>query len=116
MIILVFMSIKELSDENIQVALGERMRRARLNRNLTREALADAVGLSVDTIRNAENGRNVSLETLIRMLRGLDRLDDLDALLESSGPSPVQLAKQQGRIRQRASGSRDKKDPEGWQW
>ena len=116
MTILVFMSIKEFSDENIQVALGGRMRRARLNRNLTRETLADTVGLSVDTIRNAENGRNVSLETLIRMLRGLGRLDDLDALLESAGPSPVQLAKQQGRIRQRASGSRDKKNPKGWQW
>ena len=110
------MSINEFCDENILLALGERLRTARLNQNLTRDALAARVGLSVDTIRNAETGRNVSLETLIRLLRGLDRLDDLDALLDSEGPSPVQLAKRQGRMRQRASGSRKKKEPEGWQW
>ncbi len=110
------MGLSEVSDTSIMERLGERLRRARLNRNLTRDELAAGVGLSVDTIRNAENGRNVSLETLIRLLRGLGKLDDLDALLHSAGPSPVQLAKSQGRLRQRASGRRDKKEPDGWQW
>lgn len=114
--ILMIMSNHVENDRAIQAALGERLRHARLNQNLTREGLAANVGLSVDTVRNAEKGRNVSLETLIRLLRGLGRLDELGLVLASGGPSPVQLAKRQGKIRQRASGSRDKKDTERWQW
>ena len=103
------------SDKAIQKALGERLTVIRLNMNLTRENLAADAGLSVDTVRNAEQGRNISVETLIRLLRGLGRLDELDLLLESRGPSPVLLAKRQGRIRQRASGSRNRKAPGQWQ-
>ena len=116
MTIIIVMSIRDQNDRAIQGALGERLRNARLNLNLTRESLAANAGLSVDTVRNAETGRNVSLETLIRLLRGLGRLEDLGLLLESGGPSPVQLAKRQGKMRQRASGSREKKGTEGWQW
>jgi transcriptional regulator with XRE-family HTH domain len=110
------MSIKDSSDTAIQSALGERLRSVRLDLNLTRENLAADVGLSVDTVRNAEMGRNVSIETLIRLLRGLGQLDDLAALLAVRGPSPVKLAERLGKIRQRASGSRSKDDSGRWQW
>jgi len=110
------MKIIGSSDAAIQADLGQRLRRVRLNLNLTRAALAANIGLSVDTVRNAETGQNVSLETLIRLLRGLGRLNDLDLLLETDVPSPVQLAKRQGKVRQRASGSRKKNEPERWQW
>ena len=114
--ILIVMSLKESNDTAIQTALGEHLRSVRLDLNLTRDNLAAEVGLSVDTVRNAEQGRNISLDTLIRLLRGLGRLDELDLLLESRGPSPVQLAKRQGRTRQRASGSQDRNKPGQWQW
>ena len=78
------MSLKESNDTAIQAALGEHLRSVRLDLNLTRENLAAEVGLSVDTVRNAETGRNVSIETLIRLLRGLGQLDDLAALLAAS--------------------------------
>jgi putative transcriptional regulator len=107
---------KKLNIGAVQQGLGARLREARLDLNLTREDLAADIGLSVDTVRNAETGRNVSLETLIRLLRGLGRLDDLDRLLESAGPSPVQLAKRQGKIRQRASGSRTTNKSGRWKW
>lgn len=116
MSILSVMSIRESSDTAIQSLLGERLRALRLDLNLTREDLADNVGLSIDTVRNAEAGRNVSVETLIRLLRGLGQLDDLAALLAVRGPSPVKLAKRQGKIRQRASGTRGKKETGRWQW
>jgi putative transcriptional regulator len=110
------MTHKNLNIGAVQQGLGARLRDARLNLNMTREDLAADIGLSVDTVRNAETGRNVSLETLLRLLCGLGRLGDLDRLLESAGPSPVQLAKRQGKIRQRASGSRTTKKSERWQW
>ena len=108
------MDIKETSDRGLQEALGSRLRRARLDADLTRDALASQIGLSADTVRNAETGRNISVETLIRILRGLGRLDDMAGLLADPVLSPVQLAKSQGRIRQRASGKRS--DDDGWRW
>lgn len=111
-----FMNIKESSDAAIQSALGARLRGIRLDLNMTRVDLAANIGVSVDTVRNAETGRNVSTETLIRLLRGLGQLDDLAALLAVRGPSPVRLARRQGNIRRRASGSRDKKETARWQW
>jgi putative transcriptional regulator len=116
MSILIIMTIEGSTDDAIQFAMGEHLRRVRLDLNLTREGLAEKVGLSVDTVRNAETGKNVSVETLIRLLRGLGQLDDLAALVADRGPSPVKLAKMRGKIRQRASGTRSKAQAEGWQW
>ena len=110
------MNLNNMSDLAILEELGMRLRSARLDANMTRDALASKIDLSVDTVRNAETGRNVSLETLIRLMRGLGRLADLQTLLEDVGPSPVQLAKSRGRVRQRASGSRKKSTREQWQW
>ena len=116
MSIIIFMNLNESSDTAIQSALGARLRDARLDLNMTRANLAANIGVSVDTVRNAETGRNVSTETLIRLLRGLGQLDDLAALLAVRGPSPVRLARRQGKIRRRASGSRDKQESGRWQW
>jgi len=116
MSIIGIMDDENINNRAVQERLGDRLRDARLNLNLTREELAAEVGLSVDTVRNAETGRNVSLATLLRLLRGLGRPDDLDRVLESAGPSPVQLAKRRGKIRQRASGSRKIRKSGQWQW
>lgn len=104
------------STKSLILTLGHRLRQARLEANLTREQLALETGLSADTVRNAESGRNVSLETLIRILRGLGELDRLQGLLEDTGPSPVALARQQGQRRQRASGRRRDTAEPGWKW
>lgn len=98
--------------------LGERLRQARLGANLTQQDLATRVGVSMKTVQNAEDGQNISLETLILLLRGVGRLNDLENLLADTGPSPVELARRHGHSRQRASGrrtaARDEEDT--WQW
>jgi transcriptional regulator with XRE-family HTH domain len=104
------------STSSLLAALGQRLRQARLDANLSREQLATETGVSADTVRNAESGRNVSLETLIRILRGLGELDRLQGLLDESGPSPVALARHQGLQRQRASGRRRDAGESGWKW
>lgn len=111
-----FMNFIDTSDDEVLAELGRRLRRERLNNNLTRAALADQVGLSQDTVRNAETGRNVSLGSLIRILRGLNRLDQVQDLLAESGPSPVALARERGRLRQRASGSGSGNREANWKW
>lgn len=101
---------------NTLVTLGQRLRRARLDANLTQGVLAERVGISIKTISNAENGQNISLETFALLLQGIGRAGELDGLLADEGPSPVKLAKRLGRTRQRASGRRSKGSTDNWQW
>ena len=49
-----------------------------------------------------ESGRVCTLSLLIRVLRAMDKLSQLDAFLPEPGLSPIQLAKLKGRERRRA--------------
>ena len=100
------MSMEELSDKAAMALIGERIQRERLNRNMTQAELAERAGLGERTVRSLEAGEKPTVETLIRALRGLRKLGAIDAFLPEPGLSPLQLAKLQGRERQRASGRR----------
>ncbi len=102
------MRFSGMTDKAIQEELGARIQRERLNRNQTQAELAAAAGVAERTVRYLEGGRQASLETLIRILRALGKLDGFDALLPEPGLSPLQLAKLKGRERKRAQGSRGK--------
>ncbi len=98
--------MKSMSDRAILEELGRRLRRERLNRNLTQSELSERSGVSVATIRKFEGGANVSLETLIALLRALGLVERLDAFLPAPPLSPIELAKLGGKRRERATGSR----------
>lgn len=100
------MGFAELSNRAALVQLGARVRRERLNRNLTQAELATRAGVGARTARSLEAGSSTTVETLIRILRALDKLDALDAFLPEPGLSPLQLAKLKGRERKRAGGHR----------
>jgi len=86
--------------------LGERVRGYRLQQNRTIASLASDAGIGPRTIVRLEAGEHPTLETVVRVLRALGRLDALDAFLPPPGVSPLQLAAQSGRERVRASGTR----------
>ena len=102
------MGVAELSDKAVLALMGARVQRERLNQNLTQETLAERAGLGVRTVRYLEAGRQTTVETLIRVLRGLNKLETLDAFLPEPGLSPLQLAKLKGRERKRAGGQKRK--------
>jgi len=104
------MGMTESSDKAVLKMLGSRIQRERLNKNLTQASLAEMAGLSVRTVRYFEAGRQTTVETLIRVLRALGKLDTLDSLLPEPGISPLQLAKLKGRERKRASQKPTPKD------
>ena len=112
------MRFSELPPTGILSVIGQRLRQARLDNNLTQQALAESVGVSLKTVRNAEDGQNISLETLVLLLKGLQRVDELQSFLASEGPSPIELAERHGRKRQRATGSRavNPDTAGGWEW
>ena len=101
------MDFYSLSDKAIQQELGHRIKALRLRKNLTQQELAEAATLSLNAIKSLESGRG-KLSTLIAVLRELGTLDHLDKFIPEISISPLQLAKMQGKERERASGKRRK--------
>ena len=105
------------SDDAALEALGRRLARHRLNRNLTQAALAAQAGVSTPTVQRIEQGHSSQAANLIRILRALGLLDNLDALVPEPPLSPIQQARMRGRIRQRASSSSGEPEtPADWSW
>jgi transcriptional regulator with XRE-family HTH domain len=110
-----------LTDEAVLAELGERLERARLERNLTQRQLATEAGVERKAVQRIEAGDSVKLISLIRVLRALGLLDALDQLVQEPVPSPIEILKLHGKSRRRASGERRKRAPAGdkaaqWRW
>ena len=100
------MAIMEMTNQEVLSEMGRRLREYRLGQDLTAELLATQAGLSVTTVLNAERGRNPTLETMIKILRKLGRLENLNAFLPEPTISPMELLNRgTPQPRQRASGS-----------
>jgi putative transcriptional regulator len=96
------MKLTLMTPSAIANEIGKRIKQARLNANLTQQALVDKTGLSIKAIMNAEKGKS-QLETLITILIALDLVEQLNLFLPEQEISPLQLAKLKGHQRQRAS-------------
>lgn len=106
-----------LSDNAVLALLGARVNRQRLARNLTQAGLAEAAGVSKRTIERLEAGESTQLSSFIRILRAIERVEGLDALIPLPPPSPLEQLKLQGRQRQRASATRELAPSAGkWTW
>ena len=103
------MKLLGMSDKAILAELGERVHRERLNRNTTQVELSRRAGVARTVVQHLESGNGCSLGGLVRILRALGLLDQLDAFLPDPGPSPLQLAKLRSKQRRRASGQRGSK-------
>ena len=117
----------EVSDGAALKELGRRIARYRLNRNLTQSALAEEAGVSQRTLVRIEHGQSTQAANLIRILRALGFLENLEALVPAPAVSPLQQLQLHGKSRKRASsgpgksGSREpqSKEPrskEPWSW
>lgn len=103
------MELANMTPIAIAEELGDRLRQARLNADLTQAEVASRAGLSRRTVLNAEKGR-VQLENLVAILAALEMVNQLDVFLPVQELSPLQLAKLRGQQRQRASRSETKPD------
>ena len=106
----------QISDAAVLEELGQRIARYRLNRNMTQGALATESGVSTPTVQRLENGQSTQASNLIRILRTLKLLENLDALVPEPAISPLQQARMQGKTRQRASSPQKRQTPTRWTW
>ena len=93
-----------LSDIEMMRLIGKKIRTARLNNNITRDELQRITGVHSKTIGDAETGKNITLATLIAILRGIDMLDLLNELIREESVSPVMMARYGGKVPKRATG------------
>ncbi len=97
------MNTEERAPSAIAEELGERLKQARLNADMTQIDVAEQAGVSRKAVLNAEKGKG-QLEVFIAILSALSLTSQLENFLPVQEISPLQLSKLKGRLRQRASG------------
>ncbi len=109
------MNYYAMTDDAIAAEIGRRIENRRLENNLSQAVVAEEVGISEMTYRNAVKGK-AKLSVLIGILRSIGELDQLDSFLPERPFSPVERMKLEGKKRQRASRKRTptNKDESSW--
>ena len=77
-----------LADEMILRKMGEHLRSVRLKQNITQQRLAEDSGVSLSSVKKIENGEIRSIDSFVRILRTLGKLEVLQPLVEEEQLSP----------------------------
>ena len=108
---------KLMSDAAILAELGKRLAQRRIDLQLTQADLAHEAGISKRTVERIEAGESAQMSNLIRICRVLDLLPGVDRFIPPAGPRPMDLIKNKGKRRQRASSSRRSAGRDDrWSW
>ena len=106
-----------LSDDAILVEIGQRLARRRLDNDLTQAGLAKEAGISKRTLERIEAGESTQTLTMVRLLRVLSLMDELDQLVPETGLRPLTLLRNRGKEKKRASSRQKEHDKESdWSW
>lgn len=112
----ILMDFYTANDNEVLSQLGLRLKSARLRKNKTQQQVADTALLSLRIIKGLEKGRG-TLANLVIYLRELNLLHELDHFIPDISISPMQILKQRGKVRQRASRQSQRKSPkEASEW
>lgn len=110
---------KELSDSEILIELGRRVKICRIRKSCTQSEFASLSGVSKGTVANVENGESIQVANLLKILRELNLLNALEILLPSSEISPMELIhskseKPRQRVRKKLNGH--EQIGSSWKW
>lgn len=97
-----------LTEDQILEELGSRLQQIRLNLNMSQKDVADLVGKGKEEISKIENGKAITLKSFLRILRALNKLENLDKAISVPKVNPNILRELEENKRKRAS----KKDTE----
>lgn len=92
-----------MNTEQALCEIGTRLKRRRLNMDRSQKEIADRAGIGINSVARLEDGKGATLANFIRVLNALEALDSLETFLPVPAISPIQLAKLQGKLRQKAS-------------
>lgn len=91
----------EKSNMTILQDIGTRIKEYRMRQCLQQKELAESAGVSLDTVSRLEQGKNISFDKLICILRVLDMLENIEDFIPEPPISPLLMKKLQGKKRQR---------------
>ncbi|MCD7795700.1 MAG: helix-turn-helix domain-containing protein [Alistipes sp.] len=91
--------IYALSNIEIALMLGKRLRDYRKRMRFTRKVLAERSGVSEFTIGGFERGENpgLALQSLLALMRALGQLERIEALFPEISESPKEVFEQERR-------------------
>ena len=79
------------STNEVLSELGSRIKAARIAMSATQKEMAELTNLSLRTISNLENGKDVSFSTVIDVLRALGQLQSLELMVPEQGLRPSEI-------------------------
>lgn len=80
---------KASSLQELELLLGDGIKRLRLQKNLDRQTLCDRAGISMNALRHLETGAGATIKTLILVVRTLERLDWLNGIAPQISINPL---------------------------
>ena len=101
------LDFKFASSEEVRTALAERLRVARLGRNMQQSELAAAAGVSRGTIHNLESKAQCSFDSLVRVAMALGMAEDLAAVFVREPRSIAEMEAAERPLRRRATSRGD---------
>lgn len=104
------------TDSETMQELGKRLQRYRIDSGLSQIELSDMTGISSKTIANLEDGKQTNTLTLIRILRALGLLDNLELLAPPQDNRPIDFLRYNKKAPQRASRNRNVEPERTWKW
>lgn len=102
------MATTNLTPQEMEAALGEKLKVLRLSRNLDQKTVAERADVSVRALRNLEAGKGSTIKTLVSVLRALGRQTWLETVAPVATVNPLALTRE-ALPRQRASRPRRSK-------
>jgi len=96
------MKIEYLTPENeILKELGKRLARVRKQQGFSQTRLAEKAGLGVATVRRIELGQDSQMESWLKLMKSLQMISAIDALLPETYRSPMAEALSNTKSRRR---------------
>ena len=98
------------TDEQILTEIGNRLKIARIRAGLTQVQFSKKSGVAKSTIERAEKGEGLQLLNLIKLFRALGCISEIENLLPSGEPTPMEYlaVSDKGNLPQRVSSKRNK--------